>query len=143
MTGDPKKLEFHYRLNEAANAQDYTIFAVVLNEEEFVLKQIANELVVVAFLCFRQSSAVIRIGLVVVRLCLIFISSCRMSLRKADTAFLPLKRLEPKTSLSLLTTTQEYPHASCFLVFSVKLFCTLSGSRLQHWIFLTKASKSA
>ena len=38
VTGDPKKLELHYRLNEAANAQDYTIFAVVLNEEEFVLK---------------------------------------------------------------------------------------------------------
>ena len=37
LTGDPKKLEFHYRMNEAANAQDYTIFAVVLNEEEFVL----------------------------------------------------------------------------------------------------------
>ena len=47
MTGDPKKLEFHYRLNEAANAQDYTIFSVVLNEEEFVLKQIGNELVAV------------------------------------------------------------------------------------------------
>ena len=42
VTGDPKKLEFHYRLNEAANAQDYTIFAAVLNEEEFVLKQIGN-----------------------------------------------------------------------------------------------------
>ena len=47
MTGDPKKLEFHYRLNEAANAQDYTIFAAVLNEEEIVLKQLGNELVVV------------------------------------------------------------------------------------------------
>ena len=47
MTGDPKKLEFHYRLNEAANAQDYIIFALVLNEEEFVLKQIGNELVAV------------------------------------------------------------------------------------------------
>ena len=47
MTGDPKKLEFHYRLNEAANAQDYTIFAAVLNEEEFVLKQIGNDLVAV------------------------------------------------------------------------------------------------
>jgi len=30
VTGDPKKLEFHYRLNEAAHAQDYTIFALVL-----------------------------------------------------------------------------------------------------------------
>ena len=47
MTGDSKKLEFHYRLNEAANAQNYSIFAFVLNEEEFVLKQIGNELVVV------------------------------------------------------------------------------------------------
>ena len=47
LTGDPKKLEFHYRLNEAANAQDYTIFAVVLNEEEFVLRQIGNVLVAV------------------------------------------------------------------------------------------------
>ena len=47
VTGHPKKLEFHYRLDEAANAQDYTIFAVVLNEEEFVLKPIGNELVAV------------------------------------------------------------------------------------------------
>ena len=47
VTGDPKKLEFHYRLNEAANAQDYMIFAVVMNEQEFVLKQIGNELVAV------------------------------------------------------------------------------------------------
>ena len=46
-TGDSKKLEFHYRLNEAANAQDYTIFAFVLNEKEIELKQISNELVVV------------------------------------------------------------------------------------------------
>ena len=46
-TGDPQNLEFHYRLNEAANAQDYMIFAAVLNEEEFVLKQIGNELVAV------------------------------------------------------------------------------------------------
>ena len=46
MTGDSKKLQFHYRLNEAANAQNYSIFAFVLNEE-FVLKQIGNELVVV------------------------------------------------------------------------------------------------
>ena len=46
-TGDSKKLEFHYRLNEAANAQDYKIFALVLNEKEFELKQISNELVVV------------------------------------------------------------------------------------------------
>ena len=47
VTGDSKKLEFHYRLNEAANAQNYIIFALVLNEKEFVLKQIDNELVAV------------------------------------------------------------------------------------------------
>jgi len=34
-------------INEAANAQDYTIFALVLSEEEFVLKQMGNELVTV------------------------------------------------------------------------------------------------
>ena len=45
-TNDPQQLEFHYKLNEAANAQDYTIFVAVLNEEEFLLKQIGNELVV-------------------------------------------------------------------------------------------------
>ena len=38
---------FHFRLNEAANAQDYTMFAAVLNEEEIVLKQLGNKLVVV------------------------------------------------------------------------------------------------
>ena len=47
VTGDPKKLEFHYKLDQAADAQDYIIFALVLNEEEFVLKQIGNELVAV------------------------------------------------------------------------------------------------
>ena len=47
VTDDPKELEFHYKLNEVANAQNYTIFAAVLNEEEFVLKQIGNELVAV------------------------------------------------------------------------------------------------
>ena len=47
MTGDPKKLKFHYRLNEAVNAQDYTIFVVVLNEDEFVLRHIGNELVAI------------------------------------------------------------------------------------------------
>ena len=47
VTGDPKKLELHYKLNAAANAQDYIIFALILNEEEFVLKQIGSELVVV------------------------------------------------------------------------------------------------
>jgi len=47
VTGDAKKLEFHYRLNEAANAQDYTIFTFILSEKECVLKQIGHELVVV------------------------------------------------------------------------------------------------
>jgi hypothetical protein len=47
VTGDPKSLTLHYKLNEAANAHDYTIFAAVLNEEEVVVKQIGNELVVV------------------------------------------------------------------------------------------------
>ena len=47
VTGDPKKLKFHYRLNGAANAQDYTIFAGFLNGEDFVLKQIGDELVAV------------------------------------------------------------------------------------------------
>ena len=46
VTGDPKSLTLHHRLNEAADAHDYTICAVVLNEEEFVIKQIGNELVV-------------------------------------------------------------------------------------------------
>ena len=40
-------LTLHYRLNEAANAQDYIIFAAVLSEQEVVMKQIGNELVVV------------------------------------------------------------------------------------------------
>ena len=47
LTGDPQILYFHYKLNEPANAQDYKIFAAVLNEQEFVLKQLGNELVVV------------------------------------------------------------------------------------------------
>ena len=47
VTGVPKKLELHYKLNQTANTQNYTIFALVLNEEEFVLKQIGSELVAV------------------------------------------------------------------------------------------------
>jgi len=47
LTGDPQTLYFHYRLNEAANAQDYKIFSAVLTEEEFVLKPLGNELVAV------------------------------------------------------------------------------------------------
>jgi len=33
VTDDAKKLEFHYKLTRAATAQDYTIFALVLNEK--------------------------------------------------------------------------------------------------------------
>jgi len=47
LTNDPKQLIFHYRLNEAANAQDYTIFAAIMYESEMVLRQVGNELVVV------------------------------------------------------------------------------------------------
>ena len=47
VTGDSKKLILHYRLNEAANAHDYEIFAAVLNEEEIVIQQVGSELVVV------------------------------------------------------------------------------------------------
>jgi len=47
VTGDPKSLTLHYRLNKAANAEDYAIVAAVLNEEFVVVKQIGNELVVV------------------------------------------------------------------------------------------------
>ena len=47
LMGDPKTLTLDYRLNEAANAQDYTIYVVVLNKEELVKNQIGNELVVV------------------------------------------------------------------------------------------------
>ena len=47
MTNDPKQMVFHYRLNEAANAQDYTIYAGILYESEFVLRQVGNELVMV------------------------------------------------------------------------------------------------
>ena len=45
VTGDRKSLTFLSRLNEAANVQE--INSVVMNEEEFVLKQIGNEPVVV------------------------------------------------------------------------------------------------
>ena len=47
MTNDPKQMVFHYRLNEAANAQDYTIYAAILYESELVLRQVGNELVMV------------------------------------------------------------------------------------------------
>ena len=47
MTNDPKQMVFHYRLNEAANAQDYIIYAGILYESELVLRQVGNELVMV------------------------------------------------------------------------------------------------
>jgi len=46
LTGDPKSLTLHYQLNEAANAEDYTIYAMVSKEEELVVNQVGNELVV-------------------------------------------------------------------------------------------------
>ena len=46
-TNDPEKLEFHFTLNKPANAPHFIIYAAVLNEEEFVLKKLGNELVVV------------------------------------------------------------------------------------------------
>ena len=36
LMGDTKTLTLDYRLNEATNAQDYTIYMVVLNKEELV-----------------------------------------------------------------------------------------------------------
>ena len=47
MTNDPKQMVFHYRLNEAANAQDCTIYAGILYESELVLRRVGNELVMV------------------------------------------------------------------------------------------------
>ena len=47
LTDDPQQLIFYYRLNEAANAQDYTIYAVVLYEEEIVVDKVGGEIAVV------------------------------------------------------------------------------------------------
>ena len=46
ITNEPRQLVFHYKMNEAANAQDYTIFAAILYEETRVIDQIGQELVV-------------------------------------------------------------------------------------------------
>ena len=46
-TNDAKQMVFHYKLNEVANAQDYTIYAGILYESEIVFKQVGNELVMV------------------------------------------------------------------------------------------------
>ena len=47
LTNDPQKLIFHYRLNEAANAENYTVYAIVLNEEEIIIDKVGGEIVVV------------------------------------------------------------------------------------------------
>ena len=46
-TNDPKQMVFHHRLNEAANAADYIIYAAIMYEAELVIKQVGNELGVV------------------------------------------------------------------------------------------------
>ena len=46
LTNDPQQLVFHYRLSQAAGA-DYTIYAVVLNEEEMIVDKVGGEIVVV------------------------------------------------------------------------------------------------
>ena len=47
LTNDPQQLIFHCCLNEAADAQNYTIYAVVLNEEEIVVDKVGGEIVLV------------------------------------------------------------------------------------------------
>ena len=46
LTNDPQQLVFHYRLSQAATA-DYTIYAIVLNEEEMIVDKVGGEIVVV------------------------------------------------------------------------------------------------
>ena len=46
LTKDPQQLVFHYRLNTAATDQ-YTIYALVLHEEEIVIDKVGGEIVVV------------------------------------------------------------------------------------------------
>ena len=46
LTNDPQQLVFHYRLSQAA-AADYTIYAIVLNEEEMIIDKVGGEIVVV------------------------------------------------------------------------------------------------
>ena len=46
LTNDPQQLLFHYRLNTAAT-DPYTIYAVVLHEEEIVVDKVGGEIVVV------------------------------------------------------------------------------------------------
>ena len=46
LTNDPQQLVFHYRLSQAAGA-DYTVYSVVMNEEEIVVDKVGGEIVVV------------------------------------------------------------------------------------------------
>ena len=46
LTNDPQQLIFHYRLSQAATP-DYTIYAIVMNEEEIVVDKVGGEIVVV------------------------------------------------------------------------------------------------
>ena len=46
LTNDPQQLIFHYRLSREAGA-NYTIYAIVLNEEEIVVDKVGGEIVVV------------------------------------------------------------------------------------------------
>ena len=46
LTNDPQQLIFHYRLRAAA-AANYTIYAIVLNEEEIIIDKVGGEIVVV------------------------------------------------------------------------------------------------
>ena len=46
LTNDPQQLVFHYRLSQAAGA-NYTIYAIVMYEEELVLDKVGGEIVVV------------------------------------------------------------------------------------------------
>ena len=48
LTNDPQQLVFHYRLNQQSQqATPYTIYAIVLNEEEIVMDKVGGEIVVV------------------------------------------------------------------------------------------------
>ena len=46
LTNDPQQLIFHYRLNAAAT-DDYTIYALVMSENEVILDKVGGEIVVV------------------------------------------------------------------------------------------------
>ena len=46
LTNDPQQIIFHYRLNQAA-AADYTIYAIVMSEEEIIVDKVGGEITVV------------------------------------------------------------------------------------------------